>query len=165
VAIDAADTSAVEYKYVNNPTGDGMVTRFANGIEMVLSRGDQWWHGSCGVRYEGTEGWVAIADGYAKPEVSSPTLLADFNKIVKDYIGRTQRPMSHVRDFFNCIKSRRPTVSGPVMMHRSMSTVHAANICMWLKRDMRFDPAKEEFIGDAEADRLRSRAMREPWII
>jgi hypothetical protein len=165
VAINAADTSAVEYKYVNNPTGDGMVTRFANGIEMVLSRGDQWWHGSCGVRYEGTEGWVAIADGYAKPEVSSPSLLADFNKIVKDYIGRTQRPMSHVRDFFNCIKSRRPTVSGPVMMHRSMSTVHAANICMWLKRDMRFDPAKEEFIGDAEANRLRSRAMREPWII
>jgi hypothetical protein len=46
-----------------------------------------------------------------------------------------------------------------------MATVHAANICMWLKRDMRYDPVKEEFIGDAEANRLRSRAMREPWII
>lgn len=165
VAIGAAETSAVEYKYVNNPTGDGMVTRFANGIEMVLSRGDQWWHGSCGVRYEGTEGWVAIADGYAKPEVSSPELLADFSKIVKDYMARTQRPMSHVRDFFNCIKSRRLTVANPVMMHRSMSTVHAANICMWLKRDMKYDPIREEFSNDAEANRLRSRAMREPWII
>jgi len=30
---------------------------------------------------------------------------------------------------------------------------------------MRYDPVKEEFIGDAEANRLRSRAMREPWII
>jgi predicted dehydrogenase len=165
VAIGAADTSAVEYKYVNNPTGDGMVTRFGNGIEMVLSRGDQWWHGSCGVRYEGTEGWVAIADGYAKPEVSTPEMLGDFSKLVKDYVARTQRPMSHVRDFFNCVKSRRLTVANPVMMHRSMSTVHAANICMWLKRDLKYDPVKEEFVNDADANRLRSRAMREPWII
>jgi len=142
-----------------------MAVRFENGINMVLSRGDQWWHGSCGVRYEGTAGWVAIADGYAKPEVSSPAWLADFSKLVKDYMGRTQRPMSHVRDYFNCIKSRRLTVANPEMMHRSMSTVHAANICMWLKRNMKYDPVKEEFIGDPEANRLRSRAMRAPWII
>jgi hypothetical protein len=164
-AIGAGLTSAVEYSYVNNPTGDGMVARFANGINMVLSRGDQWWRGTCGVRYEGPEGWVSIADHYAKPDVSSPALMADFDKIVHDYIARTQRPMSHVRDFFNCVKSRRQPVTNPEVMHRSMSTVHAANICMWLKRDMKFDPAKEEFIRDAEANRLRSRAMREPWII
>jgi hypothetical protein len=164
VAIGASDTSAVEYSYVDNPTGDGMVTRFANGIKMVLSRGDKYWHGSCGVRYDGTEGWVAIADGYSKPEVSSPALLADFSKLVGDYVARTQRPMNHVRDFFNCVKSRRPTVANPVMMHRSMTTVHAANVCMWLKRDMKFDPAKEEFISDPEANRYRLRAMREPWI-
>jgi hypothetical protein len=35
---------------------------------------------------------------------------------------------------------------------------------MWLKRDMKYDPVKEEFVGDAEANRLRSRATREPWI-
>ncbi len=165
VGIGAANTSAVRYGYVNNPTGDGMVTKFANGIQMVLSRGDQWWHGSCGVRYEGTEGWVAVADGYAKPEVSSPAFLADFGKLVNDYIARTQRPMSHVRNYFDCIKSRRLTVANPEVMHRSMSTVHAANICMWLKRDLQYDPVKEEFINDAEANRLRSRAMRAPWMI
>jgi len=165
VAIDSANTAAVQYGYVNNPTGDGMVTVFPNGIKMVLSRGEQRWHGSCGVRYEGTEGWVAIADGYPKPEVSNPALLADFTKLVNDYICRTQRPMSHPRDFFNCIKSRRLTVANPEMMHRSMSTVHAANICMWMQRDMKYDPVKEEFVGDTEANRLRSRAMREPWII
>jgi hypothetical protein len=161
----AAHTSAIEYGYVNNATGDGMVTKFANGIQMVLSRGDQWWHGSCGVRYEGTEGWVAVADGYAKPEVSSPAFLADFSMLVKDYMARTQRPMSHVRNYFDCIKSRQLTVANPEVMHRSMSTVHAANICMWLKRDLKYDPLKEEFINDAEANRLRSRAMRAPWII
>ena len=165
VAIGAADTAAVSYRYVDNPTGDGMVTRFPNGVEMILSRGDQWWHGSCGVRYEGTEGWVAIADGYAKPEVSSPALLDDFAKLVQDYVDRTGRAMNHVRNYFDCIKSRRLTVANPEVMYRSMTTVHAANICMWLKRDVQFDPVKVEFANDDEANRLRSRAMREPWII
>ncbi len=159
------DTSPVHYQYVNNPTGDGMVTTFANGTKMILSRGDTYWHGSCGMRFDGPEGWVSVADGYSRPEVSNPALLADFNKIVGDYMERTQRPMSHVRDLFNCVKSRRLTVSNPVVMHRTMSTVHAANICMWLKRDLKYDPVKEEFSGDAEANRLRSRAMREPYIV
>jgi hypothetical protein len=163
--IDCLDTSAVHYGYVNNPTGDGMVAEFANGVKMILTRGDQWFHGSCGMRFDGPQGWVAAGDGYTKPDVSSPALLADFNKIVRDYMARTQRPMSHVRNFFDSVKSRRLTVANPEVMYRSMSTVHAANICMWLKRDMRFDPAKAEFISDPEANRLRSRAMRAPWII
>ncbi len=167
VAIGAADTAAIEYGYVKNESGDGMVTRFANGIKMILERDmeKKIWRGSCGVRYEGTEGWVAAADGYSKPDVSSPSMMDDFRKLVYNYMARTQRPMSHVRNFLDCVKSRRQTVSNPVMMHRTMTTVHAANICMWLKRDMRYDPVKEEFINDPEANRLRSRAMREPWII
>lgn len=162
--IDMLHTSPVEYEYVKNSTGDGMVTRFANGVKMVLHR-EGWWKGSCGMRFEGPDGWVAAADGYAKPDVSDPAMLKDFDKIVKDYIARTGRPMNHVRDFFNCVKSRRPTVANPEVMHRSMSAVHAANICMWLKRDMKYDPARQEFVNDAEANRFRSRAMRAPWSV
>jgi hypothetical protein len=163
VGIGAWETSGIEYKYVKNKTGDGMEVLFANGIKMVLQL--EGWRGSCGVKYEGTEGWVAAADGYSKPDVSSPAMMDDFRKLVYDYEARTQRPMSHVRNLLDCVKSRRQTVANPVMMHRTMTTVHAANICMWLKRDMRYDPVKEEFINDPEANRLRSRAMREPWMI
>ncbi|UCG47936.1 MAG: Gfo/Idh/MocA family oxidoreductase [Phycisphaerales bacterium] len=163
VGIGAADTSAIEYKYVPNKTGDGMETLFANGIKMVLQLGG--WRGSCGVKYEGPEGWVAAADGYSQPDVSNPAMLGDFKKLVGDYMARTQRPMSHMRNLLDCIKSRRQTVANPVVMHRSMTTVHAANICMWLKRDLRFDPVKEKFVNDPQADRFLSRAMREPWII
>jgi predicted dehydrogenase len=162
--IGMAETSAVSYGYVDNPYGEGMVTEFANGAKMILHR-EGWWRGSCGMRFEGTDGWVSVADGYSRPDVEPASLLGEFRKVVQDYMARTQRPMSHVRDFFNCVKSRRPTVTGPELMHRTMSTVHAANICMWLKRDLRFDPQKEEFVNDAEANRLRSRAMREPWTI
>ena len=161
--IDALHTSAILYQYVKNDTDDGMVTKFANGVQMILQR--EGWHGSCGVKYEGADGWVSIADDYPKPEVSSPSLLADADKIVADYSERTKCPMNHVRNFFDCVRSRRPTVANPEVMHRTMSTVHAANICMWLKRDMIYDPVKEEFLNDAEANRLRSRAQREPWII
>jgi predicted dehydrogenase len=163
--LDALHTSPVKYQYVPNESGDGMVTTFANGAKMILSRGNKYWHGSCGMRFDGTEGWVSAADGYSKPEVSSPALLADYSKVVHDYMARTQRPMSHVRDFFDCVKSRRQPVANSEVMFHSMSTVHAANICMWLKRDLKYNPAKAEFVKDAQANRLRTRAMREPWII
>ena len=48
-------------------------------------------------------------------------------------------------------------MASPDVMHRSMGTVHAANICMWLKRDLKFDPVKEQFIDDAEANRYLTR--------
>lgn len=158
------DTSPVEYQYVNNRNGDGMVTRFANGVKMILAR-EGYWKGPCGMRFEGPEGWVSSADWDPKPVVSDPKLLTDFDKIVNEYQERTGRPMNHVRDFFNCVKSRRPTVANAEVMHRSMSTVHAANITMWLKRDMKYDPVKQEFVGDDEANRLRSRKMRAPYAI
>jgi hypothetical protein len=167
--IDMLHTSPVEYEYVNNATGDGMVTHFANGVKLILNRGG-WqgssggWHGSCGEIFEGTEGWAAAADGYSKPDVSNPAFLGDFKKIVQGYMARTQRPMNHMRNLLDCIKSRRLTVANPEVMYHSMTTVHAANICMWLKRNLKFDPEKAEFINDPEANRLRARAMREPWI-
>ncbi|HPD46510.1 MAG TPA: Gfo/Idh/MocA family oxidoreductase [Anaerohalosphaeraceae bacterium] len=164
-AIGAAETSAVEYGYVPNDSGDGMQTRFANGVVMTLERGDKWWRGSCGVRYEGDEGWVAAADGYSQPDVSSPALLADFRKIVSDYTARTGHVIGHMRNWLDCVKSRRQPVANAVVMHRTMTTVHAANVCMWLKRDLKFDPVKEEFVNDAEANRFRARAMRAPWVI
>lgn len=157
------DTSPVEYEYVNNPTGDGMVTTFANGAKMTLHR-EEYWTGSCGMRFEGSEGWVSAADGYQKPEVSNPAMLGDFDKIVNEYIERTGRPMNHMRDFLNSVHSRKPTVANAEVMFHTMSTVHAANICMWLRRNMRFDPAKSEF-ADYEANGFRSRPMRAPWVV
>ncbi|MFZ4733494.1 MAG: hypothetical protein ACOYK7_13220 [Pirellulales bacterium] len=40
---------------------------------------------------------------------------------------------------------------------------HAANVALVLGRQVRFDNATNQFINDAEADRLRSEALREPW--
>lgn len=164
--INASHTSAVEYEYVKNPTADGLVARFANGVKLVLSLKQECWGGVSGQRFDGDEGWIANSgDGHDYSRGSSRALLADFRNVLADYTARTQRPLNHARDFFDCIKSRRPTTANPEVMHRSMTTVHCANICMWLQRNLKYDPVKEEFINDPEANRLRSRAMRAPWSV
>jgi len=163
--LDCLDTAPVKYEYVDNDNGDGMVTHFANGTKMILSRGNKYWHGSCGERFDGPEGWAAAADGYGRPDVSDPKMLSLVKKVVGEYVARTGRSLDHMRNFLDCVRSRELTVANPVVMHRSMTAVHAANICMWLGRDLTFDPVKEEFVNDPEANRFRSRAMREPWVI
>jgi len=163
VDLGLADTSAVEYEYPEKGLAGGMTVRFANGVQLIAQL--DGWRGSCGIRYEGAEGWVATADGYERPDVSSPLLFAEYKKLVKDYTARTQRPLNHVRDFLECVKTRRPTVAHAGVAHRTMTTNLAMDICLDLKRNLKWDPVKEEFTGDDEANKLRSRVAREPWRI
>ncbi len=168
--LDMTDVFSIEFEYAG--PDETMVTHLSNGVKLVLFRvgGSVWkpckfWHGSCGERFDGTDGWVAAADGYSRPDVSSPAMLREYKKVLDEYVGRTQRAMNHVRDFFDCIRSRRPTVANPEVMCRSMNICLAADICERLKRNLKFDLRKAEFVSDPEANRMRSRAMREPWIV
>lgn len=167
--LDMTNVSFIEFEYAGPDAT--MVTRLSNGVKLVLFRvsGSVWetceyWHGACGERFDGPEGWVAAADGYTGPDVSSPALLREYTKVLSDYTARTQRPMNHARDFFDCVRSRRTTVANPEVMCRSMNICLAADICEQLKRNMKFDLLKAEFVGDPEANRLRSRAMRPPYM-
>ncbi|MDR3229476.1 MAG: Gfo/Idh/MocA family oxidoreductase [Puniceicoccales bacterium] len=173
-AVDLGDTSPVHYPYVKSTTADGLTMTFANGTKMRSLGQDTWkdaagkthkWRGSCAVRYIGTEGWCATGDGYSAPDLSNPALLNDLNKVVQNYLLRTGRELDHVRNFLSCVKSRRETAANPTLTHRTMSTVHCANLAQWLKRDLTWDPIKEEFVNDPEANRCRSRAVREGWQI
>ncbi len=168
--LDMTNVSFIEFDYEGPDVS--MVTRLSNGVKLVLYRtpGSVWgkckyWHGSCGERFDGPGGWAAAADGYSRPDVSSPKLLSKYKQVIAEYTVRTQRPMNHVRDFLDCIRSRRSTVASPEVMYRAMSICLAADICEQLKRNLKFDMLKSEFVGDAEANRLRSRAMRQPWYV
>ena len=168
--LDMSDVVSIEFEYEG--PDKTMVTRLSSGVKLVLFRvsGSVWepceyWHGACGERFEGPEGWVAAADGYGSPDVSSPSLLHEYKKVLAEYTDRTQRPMDHVRDFFDCIRSRQLTVAHPEVMYRSMNICLAADICEQLKRNLKFDLRKAEFVGDPEANRMRSRAMRAPYMI
>lgn len=153
-ANDADDTAPVEY---SPRTGERATARYANGVELVI-RNDGWQPlGSCPVRFEGDRGWVETGDS-GKLSLSSPDLWTP------DLATRNgQATSSHVRDFLDCIKSRgRPRVNADVAC-QSHIACHAANIAIFLGRTLRYDPVKNEFVGDPEANRLRSEAAREPW--
>ena len=68
---------------------------------------------------------------------------------------------AHSRDFFDCIRSRGKTAANQDVMRRSHIASHAAALAWILKRKLTIDPVKEEFVGDEEANLLRSRAARD----
>ena len=70
-----------------------------------------------------------------------------------------------MRDFFNCVKSRGRTAANADVMRKSHIACHAAAIAWKLGRKLKFDPVTEMFVGDDEANRMRSRAARQPWAV
>ena len=62
-----------------------------------------------------------------------------------------------------CVKSRRTPIAPAEGAHRANSTCQIANIALQLGRNLKFDPVKEQFIGDEMADRKLARTVRDPW--
>ena len=152
-ANNADDTVPIEY----SPRVDRRATaRYANGVTLVIREDDWLPLGSCPVRFEGDAGWVETGDS-GKFGVSAQSLLAGYPP------DRKQPHMSHVRDFLNCIRSRGKTRVDADVACQSHIACHAANIAIFLDRKLTYDPKKNEFLGDDEANRLRSEAWREPW--
>jgi predicted dehydrogenase len=146
------DTGPVEFWR----EGERFIGRYANGAKLIIRTGLRF--GSCPVRFEGDEGWVETGDS-GEMEVQPKSLLED-----RRFLGGYP-PDDHVRAFLDCVKTRQQPVSNADAAHRSISACHVANICKRLGRPVKWDPAKEECIGDDEANRLRSRAYREPWYL
>jgi predicted dehydrogenase len=151
----ADDTAPVEY---HPPDGGQLIARYANGVRLVFREKGWLPLGSCPVRFEGDAGWVETGDS-GKLVLSSPALLAG-RKVAE--IGGYPATF-HVRDFLNCVRSRsQPAANAEVACHSHIAC-HAANIAIYLGRTLAFDPQKNEFVGDEQANRLRSEALREPW--
>ncbi len=68
-------------------------------------------------------------------------------------------------DFLECVRTREKPFRDIERAHRTASICHLGNICYLLNRPLKWDPVKEEFPGDEQANRLRDRARREPWTI
>jgi predicted dehydrogenase len=69
----------------------------------------------------------------------------------------------HVRNFLDCVKSRQLPAADVEGGHRSVTSCHLANIALKLKRSVRWDPDKEDVVGDAEASALLTKHYRSPW--
>jgi hypothetical protein len=69
----------------------------------------------------------------------------------------------HHANWFECIRTRAMPSASEELGHRAASLGHLVIIAHRLQRSLTWDPAKEEFAGDNDANRLRARALREPW--
>lgn len=72
---------------------------------------------------------------------------------------------SPIVDLINCVQNRRRPFQDVEYAHRTATLCHLGNISYMLKRKLRWDPDKEDFIGDPEASRLVNRHRRGPWQI
>jgi hypothetical protein len=142
------------------PNGEEVTCRYANGVNLVV-RPDGWLGlGGCPVRFEGDEGWVETGDSgriavsldSLRAELPAPTLFGTATE-------------THVRDFLDCVKSRGKTATNEDVMRKSHIAAHVAALARKLGRTLTFDPVREEFVGDDEVNRMRSRPAREPWVI
>ena len=79
--------------------------------------------------------------------------------------GLHSYPADHVRNFIDCVKSRRDPVEPVEVGHRTATLCHLGNIAMKLRRKIRWDPEQEQIVGDDEAGAMLSRPMRAPWTI
>ncbi len=82
-------------------------------------------------------------------------------KAMPHYKGST----SIYGDFLNSVKTRERPFRDIEFAHRTASVCHLGNIAYQLQRPLKWDPVKEEFPGDEQANRFLDRAKREPWTI
>jgi predicted dehydrogenase len=100
--------------------------------------------------------------GPVRVEVAGPPEF--WTKPVEDNTGNGREQFKlHVRNFLDCVKSRKQPISDLECAHRVATTCHLANISLRLGRKIRWDPQREEIVGDAEAARWLVRPYRSPW--
>ncbi|NLY00397.1 MAG: Gfo/Idh/MocA family oxidoreductase [Rhodopirellula sp.] len=144
---------------------------FPGGVEMVVLD-----HGRNGILFEGTEGRIFVNRGTL--EGSPVEALADaplpreqYKLYAHDNLARPPREgkldaiVNHMGNFFDCVKSRQQPISDVYSQHRSVSTCHLGNISMRLGRPLQWDPEKERFVGDDEANGHLAREQRAPYTV
>jgi hypothetical protein len=172
VEIDGqADVLPSDPHSYNVPPQFRVSMRYADGVELRVACGDR-----VGVMFEGERGRIFVNRGTisGKPvedltqqPLGSPQyrLYAHDNLSRPPRAGKLDAIINHMGNFFDCVKSRQTPISEVVSQHCSAAVCHLGNISIRLRRKLRWDPQREQFIGDEEANGWLSRPQRKPYQI
>ncbi len=142
IGLDFANVTkmTVNHEYVSD---DGK-TKFSNGI-----------------LFEGSGGRFFVNRGKITGKPVEELSDADKQKL-NDVIADLYRgePTGHMQNFFNSVDSRQDPVSDVYTHHRTMTSCHMCNIALMLGRELEWDPVREEFIGDEQANAMKTRPSR-----
>ena len=147
-----------------------VMAKYDNGVTMYISGAYP-----NGVRFEGSEGWIFVTRGDTAVTASDPgsgnvnteALNASDPKILTSVIGPDEihlyeSPEQH-GNWLDCIRSRRQPVAPAEIAHRSCSACLVSHIAMKLPRRLFWDPVKERFRNDDEANAMLARPQRYPY--
>ena len=129
--------------------------KYANGVRLLGSSS-----GPRGVGFEGDAGKIFIHVHGGNLEAEPVSLLREIIGPDEEHLGRNR---GHHIDFIEAVKSRRITKAPAEVGHRSATICHMINIAMKLNRPLQWDPDKEQFITDDEANRFMVPSVRAPW--
>ena len=114
-----------------------------------------------GTKWIGTDGWVWVDRGGF-----DASNLDWFAQIPPDkYKVKLYKSDNHQRNFLDCVKSRKPTITPVETAHHSAIPGHLGLISMLVGRKLKWDVASEKIIGDPEATKWLTRHYRSPWKI
>ena len=131
-----------------------------NNVEMIItSEGDN------GILFEGTEGRLFVNRGkiVGKPVEDLKEKPLPENAIEEIYGGKVSE--NHTANFIEGMKARKQPISDVWTHNRMLEICHLANIAMRLNRELKWDPAKREIIGDEHANSFLSRENRKGYDI
>jgi predicted dehydrogenase len=144
--------------------------RYANGVVMTVS-GDF----PNGIRFEGTDGWIFVSRGNETVTASDPTaklkdaqaLAASDPRILDSEIGADGVHLyvsaDHHGNWLDCIRTRQQPIAPVEVAHRACTACLLHHISMKLPRRLHWDPVRERFQNDDEANALLSRPQRVPY--
>ncbi len=140
---------------------------YANGVVHTCNSttASEWWGGvkdpdgqQHGIKFIGSDGWIWVTRGTI--EASDPAMLKEE---LPAGASRVYVSRDHMGNFFECIKSRKPTICPASVGHRSASLCHLGVTSIRLGRKLQWDPAKEEYVDDPQASQFLVRPMRKPY--
>jgi myo-inositol 2-dehydrogenase/D-chiro-inositol 1-dehydrogenase len=164
----------------NTATQFEVTLRFANGSSMVATHGP-----GNGILIEGEEGRMYVNRARLSGKPVEQLTKADRDWLAEEVVrlyrgkpidpfdvatdgsntGRDRATGDHMRHLFACVKDRSLPVSDVFTHHRVVSSCHLCNIAMLLGRKLRWDPVREDFVGDELASALVARPQRAPYAI
>ena len=145
---------------------------YANGVHMIVSG-----EFPNGIKFGGTEGWIFVSRGNETVTASDPVaklkdaqaLSASDPKILSSVIGPSEVHLYESRDhhgnWLDCVRSRQQPIAPVEVAHRSCSACLLHHIAMKTGRKLYWDPLKERFRNDDEANAMLSRPQRWPYAI
>ncbi|MCH8839453.1 MAG: Gfo/Idh/MocA family oxidoreductase [Planctomycetes bacterium] len=152
----------------NTPAGFDVKLEYVNGSFISMSDHFQREGGTDfgnGILFEGEEGRIFVNRGRlsGKPvdDLTETDQQEIQGRVVELYKGKEPgRSGGHMGNFFECVKDRTEPVSDVATHHRTMTSCHLSNIALMLGRELNWDPDKQQFVNDPEAEAFRTRRRR-----